>query len=305
MSYTCAICNKTFTTNNSLKRHMNKKTPCLLPNSTIKTTNFQCIECNKCFTTNQTLKNHISNTCPIIQNKKNTPDHKIEILTNTVNELKKELDSLKTSKKAIITNNTNCNNTINNITNHIHINSFLDTNIIKDHILNAFLKELSAASEYAKLPESEKRKLENSEKNNKLISLGLLEIANNVYSDINNKNAYLHKKNIAKVYDDGDWRVKTLESVNRELFKIIVEMVEKIKFNLIIPRSMLKYDVQGDQIKETLNTLPQMYWHNISEILKNSEFGLSVLLEANKSDIEKLQKKILDNAIKDNIDQDS
>ena len=81
-------------------------------------------------------------------------------------------------------------------------------------------------------------------------------------------------------------------------------MVEKIKFNLIIPRSMLKYDVQGDQIKETLNTLPQMYWHNISEILKNSEFGLSVLLEANKSDIEKLQKKILDNAIKDNIERD-
>jgi hypothetical protein len=128
---------------------MNKKIPCILPNSTIKTTTFQCIECNKCFTTNQTLKNHISNTCPIIQNKKNTSDHKIEILTNTVNELKKELDSLKTSKKLIITNNTNCNNVVNNnnITNHIHINSFLGTNITKEHILNAFLKELSAAAE--------------------------------------------------------------------------------------------------------------------------------------------------------------
>lgn len=78
-------------------------------------------------------------------------------------------------------------------------------------------------------------------------------------------------------------------------------MVEKIKFNLIIPLSMLKYDVQGDQIKETLNTLPQMYWHNISEILKNSEFGLSVLLEANREDIEKIQKKILDNDIKNNL----
>lgn len=70
MSYICTICNKSFTTNNSLKRHINKKTPCVLPNSSIKTTNFQCIECNKCFTTNQTLKNHILNTCPIIQNKK-------------------------------------------------------------------------------------------------------------------------------------------------------------------------------------------------------------------------------------------
>lgn len=302
MSFICTICNKTFTTNGGLKRHMEKKTPCIaISNLSAPSINhkFKCNECNHYFTSNQNLKKHILNTCPIIKNKK-LEDNKIEILTNTVNELKKELDSLKTSKKTITTNNTNCNNTINNITNHIHINSFLGTTITKDHILNAFLKELSAASEYAKLPESEKRKLENSEKNNKLISLGILEIANNVYSDINNKNAYLHKKNIAKVYDDGDWRIKTLEAVNRELCKIIVEMVEKIKFNLIIPRSMLKYDVQGDQIKETLNTLPQMYWHNISEILKNSEFGLSVLLEANREDIEKIQKKILDNDIKNN-----
>lgn len=51
--------------------------------------------------------------------------------------------------------------------------------------------------------------------------------------------------------------------------------------------------------KTPLNTLPQMYWNNISDILKNSEFGLGILLEANKEDIEKIQKKILDNAIKD------
>ena len=117
---------------------MNKKIRCFIINP-IKTTNFQCIECNKCFTTNQTLKNHISNTCPIIQNKKNTPDYKIEILTNTVNVLKKELDSLKTSKKIITNNinNTNCNNTNNNITNNIQINSFANTEITTDHILNA------------------------------------------------------------------------------------------------------------------------------------------------------------------------
>ena len=100
--------------------------------------------------------------------------------------------------------------------------------------------------------------------------------------------------------------------VNRELFKIIIEAIDKIKFNVSIPRSMLKYDIQGDQIKETLNTLPQMYWNNISEILKTprpsvkglrgSEFGLSVLLEANKEDIERIQKEILENAIKDNIE---
>jgi hypothetical protein len=299
MSYICTICNKSFTTNNSLKRHINKKTPCVLPNSSIKTTNFQCIECNKCFTTNQTLKNHILNTCPIIQNKKNTPDHKIEILTNTVNELKKELDNLKTSKKVITTNNinnTNCNNIINNI----QINSFANTEITAEHILNAFLKELSAAAEYSKLPEIEKKKKENAEKNNKLIASGLLEILDNVYSDPNNKNAYLHKKNIAKVYDHGgDWRIKSLEMVNRELLKIVIETVEKIKFNVSIPRSSLKYEVQGAQIKETLSTLPLVYWDNISDILKNSEFGLGVLLEANKEDIEKIQKEILDNIEQD------
>jgi hypothetical protein len=81
---------------------MNKKTPCLFPNSAIKTTNFQCIECNKCFTTNQTLKNHILNTCPIIQNKKNTPDHKIQILTNMVNELKLTISNIISQKSETI-----------------------------------------------------------------------------------------------------------------------------------------------------------------------------------------------------------
>jgi len=305
MSFSCAICNKTFTTNGGLKRHnSSKKTLCAITNIITEGRKFQCIHCNRCFTTNQSLKVHTLKSCQILKNKK-IEDNKIEILTNTVNELKKELDILKTSKKVITTNNTNCNNVVNNnITNHIHINSFFNTNITKEHILNAQLKEYSAAAEYAKLPEREKRKLENAEKNNKLISLELLEIADNVYSDPNNKNAYLYKKNIAKVYDGNNWKIKTLEAVNRELFKIIIEAIDKIKFNISIPRSMFKYEVQGDQIKETLSTLPQMYWNNISDILKNSEFGLGVLLEANKDNIEKIQKEILDNAIKDSTEKD-
>lgn len=299
MSYTCPICNKSFTTNNSLKRHINKKNPCLIINP-IKLTNFQCGDCNKCFTTNQTLKNHIEKTCPIIQNRCNIADNRIEILTNTVNELKKELNTLKINREVVgtINNgtiNTNCNN---HITNNIQINAFPNTDVTKDHILNALLKELSAAAEYSKLPEKEKRKIENAEKNNKLIALGLLEILDNVYSDPNNKNAYLHKKNIAKVYDGDNWKIKSLEMVNRELFKIIIETIDKIKRNITIPKKF-GYEAQAGQITETLNTLPQIYWHNISDILKNSEFGLSVLLEANKEDIEKIQKEILDNAIKD------
>lgn len=83
-----------------------------------------------------------------------------------------------------------------------------------------------------------------------------------------------------------------------------------IKRNITIPKKF-GYEAQAGQITETLNTLPQIYWHNISEILKTprpsvkdlrvSEFGLSVLLEANKSDIEKIQKNILNNIEKDII----
>jgi len=305
MSFNCSICNKTFTTNGGLKRHMEKKIPCIaVSTASAPSTNhrFKCNNCNHYFTSNQNLKKHILNTCQILKNKEKSDNIQNEIaeLKNTVNELKSMIKNT-TTATTNTQNNTNCNNVVNNnITNHIHINSFLNTNIIKEHILNAQLKEYSAAAEYAKLPEREKRKLENAEKNNKLISLGLLEIADNVYSDPSNKNAYLYKKNIAKVYDGNDWKIKTLEMVNRELFKIIIETIDKIKFNISIPRSMLKYDVQGDQIKETLNTLPQMYWNNISDILKNSEFGLSVLLEANKSDIEKIQKEILENIEQDN-----
>jgi hypothetical protein len=298
IKFTCNQCKKEFTTNYGLKKHMNKKTPCIMPDPD-KKSRFTCTSCNHGFSSNQMLKHHISNTCQILKNKEKSDNIQNEIaeLKNTVNELK---SMIKTTNTTNTQNNTNCNNVVNNITNNIQINSFANTEITAEHILNAFLKELSAAAEYSKLPEIEKKKKENAEKNNKLIASGLLEILDNLYSDPNNKNAYLHKKNIAKVYDNGgDWRIKSLEMVNRELLKIVIETVEKIKFNVSIPRSSLKYEVQGAQIKETLNTLPLVYWNNISEILKNSEFGLSVLLEANKSDIEKIQKEILENIEQD------
>ena len=119
---------------------------------------FKCNNCNHYFTSNQNLKKHIINTCQIIKNKEKIDNTQLEIeeLKHTVNELKLIVNNKKLSEPKTINNNTNCNNTI-NITNHIHINSFLDTNIIKEHILNAQLKEYSAAAEYAKLPEKEKK----------------------------------------------------------------------------------------------------------------------------------------------------
>lgn len=303
MVFICSICNKTFTTNGGLKRHIEKRIPCIaVSTASAPSTNhkFKCNNCNHYFTSNQNLKKHIANTCQILKNKEkaDTVQNEIIDLKKTVNELKlivetSKLTKIDTQNNIKTQNNTNCNNTIN-----VQINAFPNTDVTKDHILNALLKELSAAAEYSKLPEKEKRKIENAEKNNKLIASGLLEILDNVYSDPNNKNAYLHKKNIAKVYDGDNWKIKSLEMVNRELFKIIIETIDKIKRNITIPKKF-GYEAQAGQITETLNTLPQIYWHNISEILKNSEFGLSVLLEANKSDIEKIQKNILNNIEKD------
>jgi hypothetical protein len=85
-------------------------------------------------------------------------------LKKTVNELKlivetSKLTKIDTQNNIKTQNNTNCNNTIN-----VQINAFPNTDVTKDHILNALLKELSAAAEYSKLPEKEKRKIENAEK---------------------------------------------------------------------------------------------------------------------------------------------
>jgi hypothetical protein len=77
--YVCNLCNSAFTTRYGLNKHMNKQI--------------------KCFTTNQTLKNHIAKTCPIIKNKKTegqlieNMQNKIEVLSETVNELKSKLNN--------------------------------------------------------------------------------------------------------------------------------------------------------------------------------------------------------------------
>jgi len=290
--YICNLCKKEFTTNYGLKKHINKKTPCII-NSQDQTKKFQCDACKYNFSSNQMLKVHILKSCQIIKNKKLEEStnidmqNKIDALTETVNELKTiiQTSSHNDVKNNTTINNTNCNNTINNITQNIQINSFSKTDITKDHILNAFLKELSAAAEYSKMPELEKKKSANSKKNNKLIASGILEILDNVYLDPKNNNVYLYKKDRVKVYENEDWKIQSLESVNRELFRIVIETIDKIKQNITIPRCDIKYEMQPKQISETLYTLPLMYWNNISEIIENSELRLSILLESNAETI--------------------
>lgn len=286
--YACNLCKKEFTTNYGLKKHtINKKTPCVIENK-IQKSRFNCESCNHNFSSNQMLKMHILKSCQIIKNKKKDIkiQHEIIELKNTVNELKSMIKNNGTKNNTTI-NNTNCNNTNCNNTINIQINAFSKTDITKDHILNAFLKELSAAAEYSKMPENEKKKIENSKKNNKLIASGLLEILDNVYADPKNNNVYLYKKDRAKIYENEDWNIQSLEAVNRELFKIVIETIDKIKKNITIP-TKFGYEAQAGQIKETLNILPLMYWNNISEIIENSELRLSILLEANKDNLNKI-----------------
>ena len=108
MHHICLNCGKECATKDSLKKHMNRKTPCLLKEST-ENSRFKCTTCNRCFTSNQNLKKHISRTCEIIKNKENREKHpitnmqyqidilkkdniefknQIDVLKNTVNELK-------------------------------------------------------------------------------------------------------------------------------------------------------------------------------------------------------------------------
>jgi hypothetical protein len=226
---------------------------------------------------------------------------KIEILSETVNELKAQLLSKPTAMTNI--NNTNCNNTTTN-NNNIQINNIIipyGHNRIKESIiLNSFLKDNTAAQQYSKLPQSERYDNKN-EKSNELLSSVLIEITENRYLDPENRNIYLCKKDKVMTYDPNEtWRMKPLEIALREIVNDIVktckEMNRKVDYPEWVP---IGYRVS---INESISSIPMTYENNSFHILKIAKLGLSTILEANKFDIEKIKKNILDNAIKDNIE---
>jgi len=305
MSHNCLNCGHIFSSKDSLKKHMNRKVPCLIKESDNKSP-FKCKDCNRGFKSNQGLKKHIFDRCPIIKNKKTevqlieNMQTKIEILSETVNELKAQLQS----KPIAMTNihgNANCNNTTNN--NNIQINNIIipyGHNRIKESIiLNSFLKDNTAAQQYSKLPQSERYDNKN-EKSNELLSSVLIEITENRYLDPENRNIYLCKKDKVMTYEPNEtWRMKPLEIALREIVNDIVktckEMNRKVDYPEWVP---VGYRVSID---ESISSIPMMYENNSFHILKIAKLGLSTVLESNKFNI---QKKILDNAIKDNIEQD-
>ena len=233
--HNCLNCGHIFSSKDSLKKHMNRKVPCIIKESDNKS-QFKCNDCNRGFKSNQGLKRHISSRCPIIKNKKNegqiieNMQSKITELSETVNELKSQLKTQLILKPTTINNN-NTNNTTNN--NNIQINNIIipyGHNRIKESIiLNTFLKDNTAAQQYCKLPQSERYDNKN-EKSNELLSSVLIKITENRYLDPENRNIYLCKKDKVMTYEPNEtWRMKPLEIALREIVNDIVKTLFWVK----------------------------------------------------------------------------
>ena len=99
----------------------------------------------------------------------------------------------------------------NNITINCTIVPFSDMVVKNDNVLNPFLKENSAAYEYANIPLADKIDVKNNDANNQLISSALVEMVENIYSESENRNIYLlklHECEVMVYQKDGIWCVK-------------------------------------------------------------------------------------------------
>jgi hypothetical protein len=229
MVYNCTICNKTFTTNNGLKRHMSKKTPCIIINPI--NTAFKCDSCNHSFTTNHNLRRHIINICPIIKNKKT----EVQIMQGEIAELKNIVNELKKNNSAQISpiNNVaiNSNNTTNNTTNNtqnitINITPFSQTKLTEKCIIDLFLDESTSACEYSKLELMDKANQKKERTKNLIKSLFLESFEKSFSDDISNVNVYLaeNREDTAKIYQENKkWLPKSVMSVLKKEFDVFIK----------------------------------------------------------------------------------
>ena len=292
----CEKCGRVFDCKGSLKKHMNRKIPCIVLGQA-KTSRFNCEACNRCFTTNQSLKHHIEKTCPILKNKKNAEDATASVhteiaeLKETVNELKAKLETQltqKVSKQTTINGNQN-----NTIINNYHVNNIMipygQDRVKECTILNSFLKENTAAQQYSKLAQNERYDNKN-EKSNELLSSVLIEITENRYLDPENRNIYLCKKDKVMTYEPNEtWRMKPLEIALREIINDIIKTCKEMKRKVNYPEWVpIGYRVSID---ESISSIPMMYENNSLHILKIAKLGLSTILESNK--VEKNKSEIM------------
>ena len=296
MLHNCASCGHLFSSKDSLKKHMNRKVPCLIKESDNKSP-FKCDSCNRGFKSNQGLKKHIFDRCPILKNKKNAEDATASVhteiaeLKETVNELKAKLETQltqKVSKQTTINGNQN-----NTIINNYHVNNIMipygQDRVKECTILNSFLKENTAAQQYSKLAQNERYDNKN-EKSNELLSSVLIEITENRYLDPENRNIYLCKKDKVMTYEPNEtWRMKPLEIALREIINDIIKTCKEMKRKVNYPEWVpIGYRVSID---ESISSIPMMYENNSLHILKIAKLGLSTILESNK--VEKNKSEIM------------
>lgn len=131
----CINCQKRFKTRQTYERHCNRKTPCLIRDVSPDDINNpnRCIYCNKIFTSNDHLIRHLKKYCKIknggeeILAGKVMDELKQEKLQIQIDTMQAEIDSL----KKMITK-TSADNTINNTTNNITINN---TTYVTNHYM--------------------------------------------------------------------------------------------------------------------------------------------------------------------------
>ena len=212
MNYSCNSCNRQFTSKDSLKKHMNRKIPCLIITNT-DNKRFKCESCNRGFTSNQNLKKHMIKTCPIIKNKKT----EVQIMQGEIAELKNIVNELRKNNSAQISPINNSNVATNNTQNiTINITPFSQTKLTEKCIIDLFLDESTSACEYSKLELMDKANQKKERTKNLIKSLFLESFEKSFSDDITNVNVYLaeNREDTAKIYQENKkWLPKSVMSV--------------------------------------------------------------------------------------------
>ena len=183
-TFTCDVCNRVFNRKQTLKRHRQKKKPCIenkithfqmntnehkMNTNEHKRTQMntnehkilnQCLHCKKGFANNSSLKRHIKLYCKV---KKNTEEAlKLEILNAKIKllELQTKVASSNTNcnnTNTSTTSNSNSNNTVNNNTVNITVNdygkeniNYLESNKYKNLITQILGRGMLGLQEYIK-----------------------------------------------------------------------------------------------------------------------------------------------------------
>ena len=290
MNYSCTICNRAFSSKDSLKKHMNRKIPCLIiePENNNKNNKFKCESCNRCFTSNQNLKKHILSVCPIIKNKKTEvqimKDEIIE-LKNAMNELRKNItgnnSNINGSGNNIAINSNNTNNTTNNTQNiTINITPFSQTKLTEKCIIDLFLDESTSACEYSKLELMDKANQKKERTKNLIKSLFLESFEKSFSDDITNVNVYLaeNREDTAKIYQENKkWLPKSVMSVLKKEFDVFIKKCQDISGHINYPdNTPIGYQ---NSINQSISLLKSMH---DNEIIKDAKPEFNIILEANR-----------------------